>query len=181
MPSNLLNQFDTDAQAATHHLENEFARLQAGVASSAMVENLQVETYGTTQPLKAVATITIPDPRTIQIQPWDKSTLPTVEKSILESNLGLNPQNDGVCVRLNIPQPTEERRHELAKTAKSIAEEARISVRQARQHTLDQLKKLDLPEDELKGHENTLQKKVDTANAKIDELFRAKEKAILTV
>ncbi len=178
--SNFAN-FQTGAESAVKHLEGEYVKLQAGRANAGMVEGIKVESYGTLQPMKAVATITIPDPKTIQIQPWDKTALPAIEKAIMEANLGVNPSNDGVCVRINLPQPTEERRLALVKTAKQLAEDAKISIRQARQHMIDELKAEELPEDELKGQTNKLQEQVDAMNKRVEEIFKNKEKDILTI
>ncbi len=181
MSDQILNTFQIESDKTIKHLESEFAKLQAGRANSAMVEGLIISVYGAGQPLKNIATISIPDPQTIQIQPWDKGVLASVEKSIQESNLGINPNNDGICIRLNIPQPTEERRRELVKLAKSLAEESKIVIRKHRQNALDSLKKLELPEDESHTQEGDLKKKVDDSNHKIEETFKNKEKDILTV
>lgn len=173
-------------QAALKHLEEEFAKMQVGRASTAMVEGLLVEAYGSAQPMRNIATITTPDARTIMIQPWDKSVLPAVEKSIRErSDLGFNPLNDGNVIRINIPQPTEERRKELSKVAHAKGEEAKISVRNARHkaHSVIQTQQKDkeISEDEARAMEKELQESVDRANKKIDELVAAKEKNIMTL
>jgi len=181
MSTEVFNAFQAGAENAIKHLENEYAKLQAGRANAGMVEGIKVETYGTLQPLKAVASVTIPDPKTIQIQPWDKSNLVAIEKGIQEANMGVNPSNDGVCIRINLPQPTEERRLALVKTAKNFAEEAKITIRQVRQAGIDSLKAQELSEDDLKGQTGKLQEKVDAANKRIEEIFKAKEKDILTV
>src|SRR3972149_4303179 len=144
------------------------------------------EAYGATQPMRNVATITTPDPKTIMIQPWDKSVLSEIEKSIRDhSELGLNPVNDGNVVRINLPQPTEERRKDLVKVAHAKAEEAKISVRNARHKVNTQikteLKDKEISEDQAKGREKALQDSVDTANEKIDSLTKLKEKDILTM
>ncbi len=167
------------------HLKDEFARLQVGRANASLVENVPVDVYGTSQPVKAVATISIPDPKTIQIQPWDKSNLTPIEKAIVGIGTGLNPVNDGVCVRINIPPLTEERRTELTKHVKKLAEDARISVRNSRQDAHNSIKQLksdgDLTEDDLYSYDKDLQKKVDDVNSKIDEISDAKEKDVMTV
>ena len=173
-------------QDAIKHLESEFARMQVGRASTGMVEGLMVEAYGSHQPIRNVATLTTPDARTILIQPWDKSILSFVEKSIRErSDLGFNPLNDGNVIRISIPQPTEERRKELSKTAHAKGEETKISVRNTRQkyHGLiqDELKGKKISEDAAHTKEKDLQALVDRVNKKIDEMVKAKEKDILTL
>lgn len=167
------------------HLENEFSRLQIGRANAALVENISVEMYGVPQPMKAVASISIPEPRSIVIQPWDKGAIGPIEKGITEAGIGLNPVNDGVVVRINIPPLTEDRRRDLAKHVKQLAEQARIGIRNARQDANNKFKQLksagDMTEDDLRSAEKKLQEKVDDANKKIDEVANAKEKDIMTV
>lgn len=170
---------------AIAHLKDEFSRLQVGRANASLVENVSVDVYGVSQPLKAVANISIPDPRTIQIQPWDKSNLAPIEKAIVGIGTGLNPVNDGLCVRINIPPLTEERRTDLTKHVKKLAEDARISVRNARQDAHNSFKQLkadgDMTEDDVYSADKDLQKVVDEANTKIDETADAKEKDVMTV
>lgn len=167
------------------HLKDEFSRLQAGRASASLVENISVEMYGVAQPVKALANISLPDPRTLQIQPWDKSALVPIEKAIVGVGTGLNPVNDGSCVRVVIPPLTEERRAELTKHVRDLAETARISVRTSRQEAHNQFKKLkadgDMTEDDFYNSDKDLQKKVEDANKKVDELADAKERDIMTV
>ncbi len=167
------------------HLQEEYKRLQVGRANASLVENIPVDVYGATQPIKAVANISIPDPRTIQIQPWDKHMLAPIEKAIVGIGTGLNPVNDGNCVRINIPPLTEERRTELTKHVKKLAEDARISVRNARQDAHNQFKKMkadgEMTEDDLHMMDKKLQEKVDDANKKIDEHSEMKEKDVMTV
>ncbi len=170
---------------AIEHLKEEFSRLQIGRASSALVENVPVEVYGNTQPLKAVASITIPEPRTITIQPWDKGNLAAIEKGIVGIGIGLNPVNDGNFVRINIPPLTEERRKELTKKVGALAEDARIRVRNARTDAHNEFKKLktssDITEDDWHDADKDLQKKVDDVNDKIAELAKNKEQDIMTI
>jgi ribosome recycling factor len=167
------------------HLKEQFTRLQIGRASAALVENIPVEVYGTQQPIKAVANIAIPDPRTIQIQPWDRGNLSAIEKGIVGTGIGLNPMNDGVVIRIPIPPLTEERRTELTKHVKKLAEEAKITVRTQRQDIHNGIKKLKddskITEDEWHGLDEKLQGKVDIANKKIDEMAASKEKDVMTV
>lgn len=170
---------------AIEHLKDEFSRLQVGRANSSLVENIPVDVYGVSQPVKAIATISIPDPRTIQIQPWDKGNLVPIEKGIVGIGTGLNPVNDGIVVRISIPPLTEERRADLTKHVKKMAEEAKISVRNARQDAHNQFKELksknEITEDDLRGSNKKLQDKVDDVNKKIDEMADAKEKDVMTI
>lgn len=167
------------------HLKEQFARLQIGRASASLVENVPVEVYGSQQPLKAVANIAIPDPRTIQIQPWDRGNLAAIEKGIVGVGLGLNPMNDGVVIRIPIPPLTEERRAELTKHVRKLAEEARIAVRNSRQEVHNSFKKMkeanEMTEDDVHSLDKQLQTKVDEINKKIDELAQSKEKDVMTV
>ena len=170
---------------AVSHLKNEFSRLQVGRANPSLIENVNVDMYGAIQPLKAVANVSVPDPRTLQIQPWDKNALGPIEKGISNAGLGLNPVNDGNCVRISIPALTEERRLELTKHAKKLAEDARISVRNGRQDCHNRFKDMkandELTEDDLHGGDKNLQDKVDEANKTIDEVLKVKEQDIMTV
>lgn len=173
-------------QDALNHLESEFMRMQVGRASTAMVEGLLINAYGMTQPIKAVASLSTPDPKSIMIQPWDKSVLSAIENGIRErSDLGFNPMNDGNVIRIVLPQPTEERRKELVKVAHAKGEEAKISIRNARQkvHTSirDKEKAKEISEDEAKIDDKKLQDAVDRMNKKVDEMVKAKEKDILTI
>ncbi|MBD3360378.1 ribosome recycling factor [Candidatus Peregrinibacteria bacterium] len=179
--STAINEF----KKTVDHLKDEFGRLQVGRASSSLVENIPIEVYGTTQPLKAVASISIPEPRTIQIQPWDKGSLAEVEKAIVGIGTGLNPVNDGVSIRINIPPLTEERRKELTKHVKELAEDARISVRNARQEAHNSFKSMKesskITEDDFYKADKRLQEKVEEINDEIDSLAEAKEKDVMTV
>lgn len=169
-------------EKAVSHLHDELAKLQTGRASASLVEHIKVDSYGSLQPLKSVANITIPEPQSIAIQPWDRSTIQSIEKAIQASDLGFNPSNDGVTIRIAIPPLNEERRKELCKVAKKLAEEAKVSVRTARQGVLKQVQSSTaLSEDEQKSFEKKIQDKVDEANKKVDEMLAHKEKDILTV
>lgn len=172
-------------QKALDHMHEEFAKLQTGRASAALVENIDVENYGTKLPLKALANIAIPDAKTIAIMPWDKGGMTNIEKAIQDSGLGLNPRNDGTVIRITLPPLTEERRQSLTKIVHELAEKARIAVRQERHHAIDQLKQKEkakeLSEDQRLGLEKKLQEKVDELNKKIEEDAKHKEKDIMTV
>ena len=167
------------------YLKNEYSRLQTGRASPALVEHLKVEAYGSMQPLKSMASISVPDPKTLQIQPWDRSVLGAIEKAIQAANLGLNPVNDGRVIRLPMPPLTEERRKELVKVVHQLAEQAKISIRTARGAAHSAFKTLEesktISEDERRLSEKHLQEKVDQANKDVEELAKKKEQDIMTI
>src|SRR3989338_5885181 len=162
-------------QKTFDHLQQEFSKLQTGRANAAVVEHVMVESDGAKMPLKAVASISIPESNQIAIQPWNRDQLVDIERAIKEANIGLNPQNNGVLIRLVIPALTEERRKELVKLVHHYAEDARISIRNARQEAMAEFKKAELSEDELHGKEAGLQKQVDEFNKKVDEASKKKE------
>ncbi len=180
-----LNAAKEEFTKSIEHLKNDFSKLQLGRASSALIEDVKVEAYGTTQPLKALANISIPDPRTIQIQPWDKGVLNQIDVGIQNAGLNLNPVNDGNFIRINIPPLTEERRAELTKHVHKLAEDCRISVRNARQVAHEAFKKLEtdktISEDDMHIANKLLQDEVDKANKQIEELAKQKEQDIMTV
>jgi ribosome recycling factor len=182
---NAVSTAEQDFKKALDHLGEEFGRLQVGRANPSLVENIPVDMYGSSQPIKALASISIPEPRSITIQPWDKSSLAAIEKGIVGVGIGLNPINDGSCVRINIPPLTEERRTELSKHVHKLAEEARIAVRNSRQDAHNHFKQLkadnEITEDDLHGADKKLQVKVDEYNNKIDEIAKSKEQDVMTV
>jgi ribosome recycling factor len=180
MPDPHIATFLQDAEKVMNHLLGEFGKLQTGRANASLVEHVDVDAYGQKMQMKAVASISIQDARTIVIQPWDKSVMQAVEKAIQQSNIGINPVNDGVVIRLNLPAMTEERRLQLVKLVHKLCEEARISLRQARQKALDAIKQLK-EEDLKKGLENQLQKEVDAYNGKIDDSRKHKEEEVMKV
>lgn len=167
------------------NLENEFASIRTGRAAPGLVDGVMVEAYGTKSPIKQVASISIPDARTILIQPWDKNALPAIEKGILAANLGVTPSNDGRVIRINIPPLTEERRKEYVKKAKNMAEEARIAVRQVRRKHKDEVKALEkkheISEDEMYADIDKIQEMTDEHVKRIDELLENKEEEIMEV
>jgi len=175
----------TQLDKAIEHLQKEFSTLQIGRASSALVEEIEVESYGSMMQLKAVANISCPDAKTIKVEPWDKTVLPDIEKAIQEANIGINPQNMGEHLFLPIPPMTEERRKQLVKFVHELAEKAKISIRNARHDELKMIKlqkdENEISEDEQKDLESTVQELVDAANLKVDEAAKHKEKDILTV
>ena len=170
---------------ALGHLKSEFAKLQVGRASAALVEGILVEAYGTKQPLKAVASISVPDPKSLQIQPWDRSQLAAIEKGIIAADMGVTPVNDGLSIRLNFPQLTEERRVEMSKVVHKMAEEAKISIRQARADAHASFRELEkeksMTEDEVHGAEKKLQERVDHYNKEVEEMAKKKEADVMTV
>ena len=169
---------------AINHTVSEFGKIRAGKAMPNMLDGLMVEYYGNPTPINQVATINTPDARTLAIKPWEKSMIQEIEKAIINSDLGLNPQNDGEMVRINIPPLTEERRGQLVKHAKNEAENGRISVRNDRKHVMDQLKQLlkeHVSEDEVKRAEDKVQELTDSYIKKIDDLLKLKEEEIMTV
>jgi ribosome recycling factor len=169
---------------AIEHLDKEFSKLRAGKAHPQMLDSVRVDSYGTLMPLNQVASINTPDPRSIVLQPWDKSLISTIEKAIMAANLGFNPQNDGIVIRILVPELTEERRRDLVKMAKAEMENAKISIRNARRVAIDEGKKLEkesVPEDVCKKLSADVQKMHDDFIKKVDEVFAAKEKEIMTI
>lgn len=163
-------------------LKNEFGGLRTGRASASLVEPLVVDAYGSQMPLPQLATISVPEPRLISIQVWDKGTLIAVEKAIRQSSLGLNPVVDGQNIRLPIPELNEERRTELAKVAQKYAEQARVAIRHVRRDGLDQVKKSDdLSEDEQRSMSDRIQKLTDKYVGEVDTMTSAKESEIMQV
>ena len=166
-------------------MEHDFAGIRAGRANPAVLDRVMVDYYGTPTPVAQVGTISIPDPRMLMIQPWDASILHDIEKAILASDLGLNPNNDGKAIRLNFPAPTEERRKELTKAVSKRAEEAKVVVRGVRRDAIDafkaQKKNGEITEDDLKNAENGIQKVTDQYIKEIDELADAKSKEIMEI
>lgn len=169
-------------ESAVQHTLDEFAKIRAGKAMPNMLDGIEVEYYGTMTPLNQVAGVTTPDARTLSVKPWEKTMLQEIERAIINSNLGFNPQNDGEQIRINIPPLTEERRLQLMKQVKAEAEKGKISIRNARKDTNDSLKKMDgVSEDLIKNAEEDVQKLTDTYSSKIDALVESKEKDIMTV
>ncbi|GAB2697819.1 ribosome recycling factor [Mucilaginibacter koreensis] len=179
-----LNDAKALMQKAIEHTDNELSKIRAGKASPAMLDGLTVDYYGTPTPLTQVGSVNTPDARTLVIQPWEKSLLVPIEKAIMESNLGLNPQNDGTIIRINVPPLTEERRRNLVKQLKGEAENGKVAVRNIRKDINDKIKKLKtegVSEDEMKTGEGEVQKLTDSFIVKVDQLAEAKEKDIMTV
>ena len=180
----MLDEARSSMDKALEHLQKELGKIRAGKANPSMLSSVMVEAYGIQSPINQLASITTPDARTLSIQPFDKSTLQSIEKGILQANIGLNPQNDGEFIRLNIPPLTEERRKEMVKQTKAEGEEAKISLRSARKDALDYVKTLEkdgLSEDLAKNAEADVQKVVVEYTAKIEAILTAKEAEIMTV
>ncbi len=166
------------------HLRDALTKIRAGKASPAMLEGLYVMYYGNATPLSQVASVTTPDARSLVIKPWEKSTISEIEKAIINSDLGLNPQNDGEVVRINVPMLTEERRQALVKQAKHEAENSKVSIRNVRKETNEALRKLKnngVAEDAIKTAEEKVQKLTDRHTALIDSILETKEKDIMTI
>lgn len=167
---------------ALNHLSSELTKIRAGKANPAMLDGVMVSYYGAMTPLNQVASMTTPDARTIFIKPWEKGIIPEIEKAILNANLGLNPQNDGQQIIINIPMLTEERRKQLVKQVGHECEHSRVSVRNIRKETNEQLKKVKgVSEDDVKRAEEKVQKLTDEFIGKIDGLMKKKEAEIMTV
>jgi ribosome recycling factor len=172
---------DRSVEAAAH----EFNTIRTGRASAALLDRIQIDYYGTMTPLQQLATINVPEPRMLTVQPYDPGSIKTIERAIQESDLGLTPSNDGKLIRLPIPQLTEERRKELVKVVRGLAEEGRVAVRNVRRDAMHHLKELvrngDVGDDEERRAEERVQKLTDEHVAKIDELLKRKEAEIMEV
>ena len=186
--SELVKKQVTDAKAsmdkAIDHADNELNKIRAGKASPSMLDDVMVDYYGTPTPLSQIGSVNTPDARTIVVQPWEKTLLGAIEKAIMEANLGVNPQNDGVIIRINVPPLTEERRRDLVKKAKGEAEHGKIAIRNIRKDANEKIRKLKsegVSEDEMKTGEAEVQKLTDAYIVKVDQLTEAKEKDIMTV
>ena len=183
-PKQILADAEELMESAVMYLDDALARIRAGKASARILDVVKVEYYGQMSPLANVATITTPDARTIQIQPWEKKMIAEIERAIINSSVGLAPSNNGESIRLMIPPLTEERRKELAKQCKGEAENAKVSIRNARRDAIDLLKKQvkeGLPEDAEKDAENDVQKLHDKYVKQVDDIYAKKEKEIMTV
>lgn len=182
--STIKKEAEEKMQITLDFLEETFARIRAGRANARILDGVRVDYYGSIVPLSNAATVTTPDAKTIVVQPWEKSMLKVVEKAILDSDVGITPENNGEIIRLGIPPLTEERRKQLVKQTKQEAEDAKISIRNARRSGIDEIKKAvkeGMPEDMGKDGEAELQKSHDVFIKKIDDMFAEKEKEILTV
>ncbi len=179
-----LNDAKATMEKAVEHCDAELLKIRAGKASTTMLDGITVDYYGNPTPLQQVCGISTPDARTLVAQPWEKHMIGPIEKAIIDSNVGLNPQNDGIVIRMNVPPLTEDRRKDLFKKAKEEAEKGRIAIRNIRKDIngkIQRLKSEGISEDEIKGGEAEVQKLTDGFIVKVDKLVEAKEKDIMTV
>ena len=177
----IIENAELNMMASINHLETELAKIRAGRANPIMLKGVSIEYYGNMTPLNQVASVSTPNAQTISIQPWEKSLLEEIEKSIVNSNLGLNPVNNGESLLINIPPLTEERRIELTKLAKSESESAKVSIRNTRKDSNNKIKGLDISDDLKSNLEIDSQELTDKYIKKVDEMFTLKEKDILTL
>ncbi len=179
-----LKPYEDKMQKAYDYLESDLAAIRAGRANPHVLDKIRVDYYGTPTPIQQVGNITVPEPRIIQIAPWEKTLIKDIEKAIMMSDVGITPSNDGSLIRLVFPELTEERRKELVKDVKKRGEESKVAIRNARRDGNDALKKLakaDVSEDEIKDLEDVLQKLTDKYIKDLDKLVEEKSKEILTV
>ena len=176
---------DEKMNRAIEALEQNYAEVRAGRANPAILNKIKIDYYGTPTPINQVAGISVPEARLIVIQPWDMSVLKEIEKEILKSDIGINPNNDGKVIRLSFPELTEERRKEIAKDIKRLAEESKVSVRSARRDGIDDAKNMQkeglITEDELRDAEDKIQKLTDKKISEIDAILANKEKEIMSI
>lgn len=185
MVNDILKSCDDRMEKALGALKSHFATVRAGRANPAILDRVQVEYYGSTMPINQVGSVTSPEPRLLVITPWDKSALVEIERAITKSDLGLTPTNDGSVIRISIPQLTEQRRQELVKQVKKLAEEGRVAVRNVRRDVNDDLKKLeksgDISEDEIRRAQEKVQASTNRFIGEIDKLLDSKEQEIMEV
>lgn len=185
MPKNVLDDMKSHMEKTLGVLKNEFQKIRTGRASTGILDSVKVDYYGNLSSISQVATLAVPEPRTITISPWEAKIIPAIEKAIMNSNIGLTPSNDGKTIRLNLPPLTEERRKEIVKDLKKKAEEDKIALRNLRRDAIDKLKKLEkdkaVTEDELKKLEKDVQEVTKSYEAKVDEAVVHKEKEVMEV
>lgn len=185
MNLDIINNRVTEFADAVEHLKHELSTLRTGRASASLVEHIQVEYYGVMSELLAIAQIAVPEPRQITIQPYDKNALKDIEKAIQQSNIGINPVNDGTVIRLNIPPMTEERRKEMAKIVSQMGEKSRVTIRNIREDIWKEIQKMEkegtISEDDKISGKDELQDVVDKYNAEIKKLSEAKEQEVMTI
>ena len=177
----IIDSAEEGMQKAISHLNKQLLNIRAGKASPSMLGSVMVEYYGSLTPLNQVANVNAPDARTISVQPFEKGSIPNIEKGILQANLGFNPMNNGDSVIISVPPLTEERRKQLVKQAKAEAEDAKVGVRNDRKAANNELKKTDVSEDLQKNAEADIQELTDKYIAKIDSILETKEKEIMTI
>jgi len=183
MEDEVITQAEVKMKSAVEATQRELAHIRTGKATINLLDGITVEYYQSTVPLTHVASLSVPDPRTIAIQPWDKSIIPVIEKAVLKSDLGLTPSNDGTVIRLPIPPLTEERRVSLVKVVKRLAEEGKIAIRNARREANESLRKAEkegeLPEDDSRRKQEKVQELTNKYIERVDELIKLKEKEIM--
>lgn len=183
--ANVFSEAEHKMKAAVDAMVHDFSTYRTGRATPAILERVHVEYYGTETPVNQLANISVPEPRQLLIQPWEKSMVPVIERAIIKSDLGIMPVNDGSGIRLNFPAMTEERRKDMVKQVHSRTEQARVAIRNIRREAIDGLKALEkkkeITEDDVKGNEAKVQKLTDTYVAKADELGKAKEAELMTI
>ena len=181
MINDLLKDADHKMDQAVVHTRQEFGGIRSGRANPGLLSRITVDYYGTQTPLQQIAGFTVPEARLLVIQPYDKTAIPAIERAIQEADLGLNPSNDGNVIRLAFPSLTEERRKELIRLVRHIAEDGRISIRNVRRHCKDRLESEDVSEDDIRRAEKVLQVKTDEHIERLDQVLAAKEKELLEV
>ena len=185
MPKTVLDDMKTNMEKTLGVLKGEFQKIRTGRASTSILDGIKVDYYGNSSSISQVATLAVPEPRTITISPWEAKIIPAIEKAILNANIGLTPSNDGRSIRLNLPPLTEERRKEIVKELKKKAEDDKVALRNIRRDAMDKLKKLEkdkaITEDELKKYEKDVQDATKSFETRIDEAVAHKEKEVLEV
>ena len=183
MIDELLGEAEAKMQQAVEHLQGEFATVRTGRANAGILHRVMVDYYGAPTPLQQLASIAVPEPQLLVLSPYDRSSLGAIERAIQMSSLGMNPSNDGTVIRLAFPPLTEERRRELIKVVRQLAEEARVAVRNVRRHSKSDMEALEgeVSEDDVRGGESSLQEKTDGFIKKVDELLQHKEAELLKV
>ncbi|AAR35294.1 ribosome recycling factor [Geobacter sulfurreducens] len=185
MTKDVINDMKSHMEKSVESLRREYQKVRTGRANTGLLDEIRVDFYGNPSPLNQVATLAVPEPRTITIQPWETKMIPVIEKAILNANLGFTPSNDGKLIRISLPPLTEERRKEIVKSLKKTAEDAKIAIRNIRRDAIDGLKKLEkdkkISEDDLKRAEKEVQDVTNVYVAKVDEVLAHKEKEVMEV
>ena len=185
MTKEVVNNMKSHMDKTVDALRREYQKVRTGRANTALLDDIRIDYYGTPSPLSQVATLSVPEPRTINLQPWETKMISVIEKAILNANLGLTPTNDGKVIRLNLPALTEERRKDIVKQLKKMAEESKVAARNIRRDANEELKKLEknkkISEDDLKRAEKEVQDVTNSFIAKIDEVLAHKEKEVMEV
>ncbi len=177
----ILLETETRMESAIDNLQKRLLNIRAGRANPAMLDGIMVSYYGVDTPLKSLATISVPEARMLQVKPFDRSSIGLIEKAILAANIGITPNNNGEVVILNIPAMTEETRREYVKQSKAIGEEAKIALRNVRQDANNDIKKLEITEDEIKSGQDEVQELIQKFNKKVEEIISEKEKELMSI